>query len=92
MGEVEAVLDELRGVVVDAGLGRLIGGLQLDRVIGVLFAAGHDARHRDCDHREQGDDRDDEHQSLAVLAAEPDTDTLEHQLSNAVPRIVPMAE
>ena len=90
--EVGVVFDELRGVVVDTGLGSLEGCLQLDRVIGVPLTAGHDIRRRDCEHREQRDDRDDEHQSLAVLAADPDTDTLEHQLSNAVPRIVPMAE
>jgi hypothetical protein len=82
---VGAIVDELRDVVVDAGLGRLERRLARDRVGAAIGLAAHGVDEQDREQGDERDDEDDEHHRHALLL--PDDGTPRHNGTSVVRRV-----
>ena len=67
---VEVVVEELRGVAVDPGLGGLVGGVARGRLPARLRLARDQVGEADRERGEERDREDDQHHRLAGLVAQ----------------------
>jgi hypothetical protein len=68
---VEAVVDDLRDVVLDARLRGLEGGAALHLLGAAVRLAARELEHRQPEQGEEGADEDDEHHRDALLVPKP---------------------